>query len=170
MITSQLVTWTCEPKQILVERSDVLHLICHFLERVIKEISWTMFTKFLFHCYLSSLIITTGNAVLQLEVKIPRPMTIPFALCWERPAVIWVWKKYLLQVWIQQPSSLKPGKRIHVVMWKCRMKMTPMAWFCRPREAQQILTTKSCRAFSCHPGSLINDQLHCRWAVLPAAM
>lgn len=26
-----------------------------------------------------------------------------------------------------------------------------------------ILSTKSCQAFSCHPGSLINDQLHLRW-------
>lgn len=122
--------------QILVERNDVLHLICHFLEQVIKEISWTMFTKFFFHCYWSSFIITTGNAVLQLEGKIPRLMTITFSLCWERPAVIMGRKKDLLQVWIQQPSSLQQS-RIHLVMWKCRMKMTPMAWFCRPRQPQQ---------------------------------
>lgn len=62
-----------------------------------------MFTKFFFHCYSSSFIITTGNAVLQLKVKMPRPMTIAFALCWERPAVILDMEKYLFQVWMQQP-------------------------------------------------------------------
>lgn len=48
-------------------------------------------------------------------------------------------EKYLLQIWIHQPSSLKKtGTRIHLVMWKCRMKMTPMAGFCRPRLPQWI--------------------------------
>lgn len=55
-------------------------------------------------------------------------------------------------------------------MWKCRMRMTPMAWFCRPREPQQILSTESCQASSCQLGSLINAQFHCRRVVLPAAI
>lgn len=39
-----------------------------------------MFTKFLFHCYSNNVIIATGNAVLQLEVKTPRPMTAQLRL------------------------------------------------------------------------------------------
>lgn len=36
MIATQLVTQTCELKQILVEINDVLGLVCHFPEQVAK--------------------------------------------------------------------------------------------------------------------------------------